>query len=256
MGRVISTISGGKASGYVAWWALQHYPKDDVVLYFNDTGWEHPDLHRFLNDLSVFLDHPIVHDNDGRDVEMVAYDQHAIPNNRLPFCSHTLKAQRLQRYCQDGDVLLFGIGANERHRAKRIKEVYEIVSVNRAITVSLRFPLIEFYIDDIAIAQFYKKHAIETPELYKLGFSHNNCGGGCVRSSKKQWLHLLQVQPETYAERERFEREIAEHFGKRMTILKDMSLERLRLQYQAKQPIELGQEPDVTDCIGICSTTV
>lgn len=249
-------MSGGKASGYVAWWTLQNYPKDNVILYFNDTGWEHPDLHRFLNDMSVFLNHPLTCDNDGRDVEMVAYDHHAIPNNRLPFCSHTLKAQRLQRFCQDGDVLLFGIGPNERHRAKRIKEVYEIVSVDRHITVKLRFPLIEYDVDDITIAQFYKNHAIDIPELYKLGFSHNNCGGGCVRSSKRQWLHLLQVQPETYAKRERFEQEIAEHFGKRMTILKDISLEQLRIRHQTQQSIEIGQEPDVNDCIGICSTMV
>lgn len=256
MGRVISTISGGKASGYVAWWALQHYPKDDVVLYFNDTGWEHPDLYRFLRDLSAFLDHPITEDSDGRDVEMLAYDNYAIPNNRMPFCSRQLKAERLQKYCQDGDILLFGIGSDERHRAKRIAEVYAGVAQQKKITLSVRFPLIEESILHSTIEGFYSENGIEIPELYRLGFKHNNCAGGCVRSSKRQWLHLLQVQPETYAERERFEREIAEHFGKRMTILKNMSLEELRTQRELQSQMDFSDEPDVTDCIGICSTMV
>lgn len=178
MARIIATISGGKSSGYMAHWALQHYPKSDVVLYFNDTGWEHPDLHRFLRDLSVFLDHPITEDSDGRDVELLAYDKHAIPNNRMPFCSVKLKAERLQKYCRDGDVLLFGIGAEEAHRAVRIVDVYAEVARRRRITLTVRFPLIEQRVTPQTIDAFYVDHGIEIPALYRLGFKHNNCGGG------------------------------------------------------------------------------
>lgn len=256
MTRIIATISGGKASGFMAHWALQHYPKSDVVLYFNDTGWEHPDLHRFLRDLSVFLDHPITEDSDGRDVELLAYDKHAIPNNRMPFCSVKLKAERLQKYCRDGDVLLFGIGAEEAHRAVRIVDVYAEVARRRRITLTVRFPLIEQRVTPQTIDAFYVDHGIEIPALYRLGFKHNNCGGGCVRSSRRQWLHLLRTQPETFAERERFEGEISDHFGKRLTMMKNISLKELRLAAEAQSEIvfDSDDERDVTDCIGICST--
>jgi 3'-phosphoadenosine 5'-phosphosulfate sulfotransferase (PAPS reductase)/FAD synthetase len=254
MARIIATISGGKASGYVAHWALQHYAKDDVVLYFNDTGWGHPDLYRFLRDLSTHLNHPITEDSDGRDVELLAYDEHAIPNNRMPFCSVQLKAERLQKYCLDGDVLLFGIGADELHRAARIAEVYAEVARRRRINLGIRFPLIEERISSATIDQFYSDNGIEIPALYRLGFKHNNCGGGCVRSSKRQWVHLLRVQPETFAERERFEMEIGEHFGKRMTMMKNISLQELRLAVEAQTEMVFPNEPDVTDCIGVCNT--
>ena len=110
MGRVIATISGGKASAWCANWALKTYRKEDVLLYFNDTKWEHPDLYRFLNDLSEYLNHPIFFDSDGRTPEELFYDHRALANNRMPFCSSTLKAERLQKYYQDGDTLVFGLG--------------------------------------------------------------------------------------------------------------------------------------------------
>jgi len=102
---VIVTVSGGKASAWCAYWALNHYKKSEVVLYFNDTRWEHPDLYRFLYDLSNHLNHPIVWDSDGRSPEQLFYDNNALANNRMPFCSRILKAQRLQRYYKDGDTL-------------------------------------------------------------------------------------------------------------------------------------------------------
>lgn len=63
---IIVALSGGKASAWCANYVLTHYAKEEVVLYFNDTRWEHKDLYRFLDDLSIYFDHPIVFDSDGR----------------------------------------------------------------------------------------------------------------------------------------------------------------------------------------------
>ncbi|MFM6395675.1 MAG: phosphoadenosine phosphosulfate reductase family protein, partial [Planktothrix sp.] len=66
---IIVALSGGKASAYCADYALNNFPKKDVILYFNDTKWEHPDLYRFLNDLSKYWDKEITYDSDGRSPE-------------------------------------------------------------------------------------------------------------------------------------------------------------------------------------------
>jgi len=108
--RVIVALSGGKASAWCANWAFQNYDKKDIVLYFNDTKWEHVDLYRFLDDLSKYFDHPILYDSDGRNPEQLFNDQHAIANNRMPFCSRVLKAERLHNFYNDGDAIIFGIG--------------------------------------------------------------------------------------------------------------------------------------------------
>jgi 3'-phosphoadenosine 5'-phosphosulfate sulfotransferase (PAPS reductase)/FAD synthetase len=183
-GRVIVALSGGKASAWCAWWALQHYPAESVVLYFNDTKWEHPDLYRFLADLSTYLGKEITEDSDGRSVEDVFYDKQFIADNRAPFCSRILKAERLQRFYRDKDTIVFGIGQDEAHRAIRIVEVYQEHSERKKRRVTVRFPLVAESITGLMIDQWLASTGIAPPILYSLGFSHNNCSGGCVRAGK------------------------------------------------------------------------
>lgn len=202
--RHIVCLSGGKASAWCADWVLKNV-SDEVVLYFNDTKWEHKDLYRFLNDLSKHWGKEIYFDSDGRSPEEVFYDRNFLANNRVPLCSQILKAERLQKFVQEGDILYFGIGSEEVHRAIRIKEVYKKYKVVFPLLVAGKPPF--YSISSEEITEWLKIIGIEEPELYKKGFSHNNCSGGCVRQGKKAWLHLLQHYPEVYAEREREIRE-------------------------------------------------
>lgn len=251
---IIVALSGGKASAWVAWRALQDYPKDEVELYFNDTGWEHKDLYRFLDDLEVLFDKKIVRDSDGRNPEELFYDNHALANNRMPFCSRVLKAERLQKYYRDGDTILFGIGLEEIHRAKRLVEVYERVSDKTGKRVQLGFPLISHEMTKELVGRWIEESGIKIPELYRLGFEHNNCSGGCVRAGKKQWKLLYEKLPEVYAERERVEREMGEWLGKKVHFLKDETLEEFRGRVDRGELSKHYDEPSVTECIGICDT--
>ncbi len=221
---VIVTISGGKASAWCADWALKQYPKEEVILYFNDTKWEHADLYRFLDDLSKYF----TYDPDGRSPEELFYDHHALANNRMPFCSHELKAMRLQKFYKDRDTLVFGIGADEPHRATRIVGVYQVVALKTGKWPKLAFPLIKENTTKQQIDDFLKEANIQEPLLYRLGFLHNNCSGGCVRAGKKHWKLLYEKLPEVYAERERVEREMREHLGKDISFFKDETLEAFR----------------------------
>lgn len=252
--RAIVALSGGKASAWCADWAFRNFAKEDVVLYFNDTKWEHEDLYRFLDDLSRHFDHPVTFDSDGRSVEQLFYDHNALANNRMPFCSRILKAERLQKFYKDGDTIIFGIGCAEAHRARRISEVYAEYSRRKKKWPKLRFPLIGEQIGSEAIDQFLTDAGIDEPLLYRLGFKHNNCSGGCVRSGKGQWLHLLNTLPDVYAERERVERELSEHVGKECTFMKTISLKQLREMDESQLKLNsIFDDEEATDCIGICS---
>lgn len=270
MHRVIVALSGGKASAYCADWAFKNYEKERILLYFNDTKWEHPDLYRFLQDISAYFDHPIFQDSDGRSPEDLFYDQHAIANNRMPFCSRILKAERLQKFCQDGDTLIFGIGCTERQRQSRLHQVYS----NLGKVLLLRFPLMEQFHEDEKeqekkeIDRFFVQAGIKIPELYGKGFLHNNCAGGCVRAGKKQWKLLYDTFPEIYLDRERVENEVSAYFGKRMTIFKDESLEEFRKRIESGNLSNYYTRPHVdqytlqlddaqmeeSECIGVCGT--
>jgi len=212
MNRVIVALSGGKASAWCADWALKKYGHSRVVLYFNDTKWEHPDLYRFLTDLSSYFEKEITHDSDGRNPEELFVDQHALANNRMPFCSRILKAERLQKYYKDGDILVFGIGLDEPDRWDRLNVVYSKIAKKTGKKCSLEMPLISNSITSLDIDNFLKNAGIREPLLYSLGFKHNNCSGGCVRAGKKHWKLLYEKLPGVYLERERVEEKIRKRY--------------------------------------------
>ncbi len=253
---IIVTLSGGKASAYCAKLIFDKYPKEDVILYFNDTKWEHPDLYRFLDDLSAYFNHPIIHDSDGRSVEDLFFHYNALANSRMAFCSQILKAQRLHDYYKDGDTLVFGIDNSEKHRADRIEQVYVDIQRRKKKSCKIEFPLIENKVIKEEVNEWLKQTAIEEPLLYKLGFSHNNCSGGCVRAGERHWTLLYKKLPKVYLDRERAENEIRLITGRDITILKNMTLTQLRETIENDIASEYDYDADTdgtVECIGICS---
>ena len=100
---------------------------------------------------------------------------------------------------------------------------------------------------------------VELPELYKLSFSHNNCGGFCCRAGRGHFLNLLQTKPKLFAYHEQKERELREYLGKDVAMMKKtvrkqtqpLTMEKLRLLY------EQGKEDAIDKCdIGGCGRFV
>jgi 3'-phosphoadenosine 5'-phosphosulfate sulfotransferase (PAPS reductase)/FAD synthetase len=247
----IVALSGGLSSFYAAYLSLQKYGKDMVQLYFNDTKWEHKDLYRFLEDIEIYLDKQIYRDSDGRSPEQVFYDEHFLGCDRIPLCSKILKAQRLQKHYKHGDNLIFGIGTHEKQRASRILAAYQVYAAKSGRYPTLEFPLIDENIIEDEIKLWFKSTKIKLPELYRLGFSHNNCSGGCVRQGKQQWLKLLYTYPDIYADRERLEIEFSNHFDKPVHYMKDMTLTQLRLSREKLNKSRLF-DPEY-ECYGACN---
>ena len=233
-------------SFHAAYLAVKKYGKKNVLLYFNDTKWEHKDLYRFLEDIKIYLDKDIFFDSDGRSPEQVFFDQHFLGNDRVPLCSRILKAERLQKYYKDGDNLIFGIGIEEKRRVQRIVAAYQTVYAKTSKFCALGFPLVEREISKEETMAWFKRTEIKIPELYTLGFEHNNCSGGCVRQGKRQWKHLLSALPDVYRERELLEKRFREVFGKG-SYLKNTTLEELR-----GDMVLDSEEPFHGECIGIC----
>jgi 3'-phosphoadenosine 5'-phosphosulfate sulfotransferase (PAPS reductase)/FAD synthetase len=252
--RTIVALSGGLASAWCANYAIEKWGREKVVLYFNDTKWEDQDLYRFLEDLEDYFKVKIVKDSDGRNPEEVFNEEHLMGNSRIAICSRILKAQRLQQFYQNGDVLAFGIDKTEEHRAVRIRQVYADVAIKKKKDCTLVFPLINENIEKWKVRDWLNSTGIRQPRLYDLGFAHNNCAGGCVRAGKKHWNHLLKNLPEVYADRERMETEFRFSYPN-ATILKNETLEdfRIRMTETVVQP-DLWTEEDkaVVECVGIC----
>ena len=256
-GRHIVALSGGVASAWVGHWARTYIGKG-VVYYFNDTKWEHPDLYRFLSDFEGALDVDIIKDNDGRNPEQVFYDNKMLGSDRAPICSKFLKAKKMQDFVLPGDKVYFGIGIHELQRASRIAPIYE------RLGVEAKFPMIENPVLKHKPFELCQDLGIEIPQMYKDGFEHNNCYGGCVRAGAKQWLSMLRTYPDVFADRERIEREFTDWNNARRLkedpkyrprdyhFMKDMGLKELREIEEQGIDFDFGPDEWQGECVGIC----
>lgn len=89
---------------------------------------------------------------------------------------------------------------------------------------------------------------IRAPRLYDLGFSHNNCGGGCVRAGIGHFANLLAKLPDVYAEWEANEQGMRDFLERDdIAILRDrtggkskpLTLVQLRRRIVANEPLDL-----------------
>jgi len=204
-------FSGGKSSFAVADYVKEKYPNDNIVLYFTDTLWEDEDLYRFINEASDKLQLPMLnHSMQLNPIELM-FEKKLVFNSMIGDCSKILKMKvaadflkkgikpkyeqwRNKQYLKDEDFtkgakLYFGIGWEEAHREGPIRKNWKPFEVD--------MPLIDLMIDNNDIL---KKHNIREPDLYKLGFSHNNCAGKCVKAGQNHYLRLKRERPDVFKE--------------------------------------------------------
>lgn len=191
------SFSGGKASAVTALVALERGL--DFNLIFADTLIEDADLYRFNADVARACGKEIIRLCDGRTPWGVFVKERYIGNSRIAPCSSELKTKPVMRWLAENaapdDPLVLGMDWSEMDRIERARKRWAPRPV-----ISLLNDLKVYRWQHEAIL---KRHGIEPPRLYARGFSHNNCGGFCVRAGHGQFLRLLASDPATYMEHER-----------------------------------------------------
>lgn len=209
--------SGGITSWATAKRVIERHGTANVVLLFADTLSEHPDLYRFNREASAEIGLPITRVCDGRTPIQANRDAKFLGSSRLAPCSKLLKQipcrNWLGEHCDPAHTVLYvGIDAWEAHRVDGIRAGWSPWRVE--------FPLIDPPLvpkDGWVIKA--RELGIEEPEMYRLGYPHNNCYGGCVRGGVAYWAHTLKTFPEVYAEHERAESEFRTDGGNSATYL-------------------------------------
>lgn len=247
-------FSGGIGSFWVAHRLVTEHGPENVTLLFSDVRGdnpgphvgEDPDTYRFIDAAVAILGCRYVRVADGRDIWQVFKDRRFLGNSRQANCSHTLKQIPAKKWLKDNTspdthVIAIGIDWTETHRRPAIVKAYAPYRVV--------FPMCEKpYWDKRMMISSAQDLGLRPPRLYSLGFSHNNCGGGCVRSGQGQFKMLLDIMPERYAVWERGEQEVRDHLGKDVSILSrtidgvksNLTLRELRENQQSVDMLDLG----------------
>jgi hypothetical protein len=230
--------SGGIGSWAATRRVIAEHGTDNLVLLVADTRVEDPDLWRFVRDSTVHIGVPPTVVADGRTPFEVFTDQRFLGNSRLAPCSAILKQRPARAWLtantDPADTVLYvGIDWSEAHRTPAI--------VRGWAPWTVRFPMCdEPHLSKQDILDAARAAGLQPPRLYELGFSHNNCGGACVRGGQKHWLHLLTVFPDRYAEAEEHEQRLREQLGdvailreRRSGVSRPLTLTELRHRHQA-----------------------
>lgn len=239
----MSTLHVVQYSGGIGSWAATQrvvtaHGITNLVLLAADTRVEDPDLWRFVRDSTVHIGVAPTVVADGRTPFQVFRDQRFLGNSRLAPCSSLLKQRParawLDAHANPADTVLYvGIDWSETHRIPAIERGWAPWTV--------RFPMAdEPYLSKQDMLDAARAAGVTPPRLYELGFSHNNCGGVCVRGGQKHWLHLLSVFPDLYAQAEEHEQRLRAELGnvailreRRGGVSRPLTLTELRRRHQA-----------------------
>lgn len=174
---------------------------------FADTLMEDEDLYRFNSDIEKLLGIKLTIIADGRTPWQVFEDVKFIGNSRIDPCSKHLKRDLIKKwihtnYLPEACVLWVGIDCSEEHRLEAV--------VQNNLPYQYRSILIEnnIFIDTEYKMDWCFDNGIEPPRLYAMGFTHNNCGGFCVKAGLAHFKKLYEKLPERYKEHEEKELEL------------------------------------------------
>lgn len=251
-------FSGGIGSWAAAKRVAAQHGTADLTLLFTDTLIEDEDLYRFLDDASAKIGVPVTRIAEGRDPWQVFFDKRFLGNSRIDPCSDLLKRRLadgwLDANCDPCNTRIYvGIDWTEAHRFTRLRDrrladgwVYEAPLCEPPLVAKPQ------------MLDALRADGIEPPRIYAKGFSHNNCGGFCIKAGHGHFALLLQHFPDRYSYHEAKEQKIRQVIGKDVSILTDRSgdgkKKPLTLQ-TLRERIEAGFEFDRFD-IGGCGCFV
>lgn len=215
----IVLYSGGLGSYFTTKRILeQGISKEDIILLFTDTLVEDEDLYRFLKESTEHLGIPLFRVYDGRDIWQVFKDVEYLGNSRIDPCSRILKRQLSRKvvgsFDSDDVIVYLGFDWTEINRFEKAQKAW--------LPYTIKCPLIDKpYIDKEDMKRMIEQEdGIQLPRLYKMGFAHNNCGGGCVKAGIGHFAKLYREFPERFALWEAKEQEVREHLDKDVSILR------------------------------------
>ena len=222
--KIICWWSGGITSAVACKLALTKYGKKRCEIIMLDTGNEHIDTYRFLQDCEKWYGMPIklLKSSDYKNIEETWFKHNSLNTATGAICSYMLKRRVREKWEKENDyehqVFGFEFDKKEQNRAKSLM-------LNHPQTKPL-FPLIDGKMNKNDCLKFVKDAGIEIPLAYSLGFHNNNClKTGCVQGGIGYWKKIQKEMPEIFDKMVKVEHDITNQKGQPVTMLKDQSKE-------------------------------
>ena len=260
MSKRVVMFSGGIASWATAKLVAQKHGTEGLFLLFADVKGnaesphigEDEDTYAFIDAAVKNVGGEYIYLNEGRDIWTLFKDQKFLGNSRVANCSKLLKQRPARKWleanCDPQETTVYvGIDWSEVHRLPAIVKNYKPYTVES--------PLAEPpYRDKDELLAWAKAEGLPIPRLYKMGFAHNNCGGGCVRAGQGQFKKLLETMPERFDVWMQKEQEVIGVVGREVSILTEVvngvkkPLPLIELKRRVEEQPQLIDDYDIGAC--------
>lgn len=200
MSRTISWFSCGAASAVATKLALTEGP---ATIAYCEVIEEHPDNKRFLEDCQEWFGQEIVmlgNDQYGRSIYEVFEKTRYLVGPGGARCTGELKKRVREEFQESNDVHVFGYTAEEQHRVDRL--------LDSNAQLEIITPLIDRGLTKQDCLAIISDVGIELPEMYKLGYSNNNCMGCVKASSPEYWRKIERDFPEYFERMNKMEKHL------------------------------------------------
>ena len=203
MSRIICWFSCGGASAVATKLLLANKELtskyDEVVIAYCKIQEEHPDNERFLADCENWFEHPIttlMHEGYKGSIFNV-FEKNYMRTPAGSPCTRALKKQVRTKFQKSDDLHVFGYTVEEEQRADKF------IDANNEIET--HWPLIDEQLTKGEVLAMVERAGIELPEMYKLGYEHNNCIG-CVKGGMGYWNKIRVDFPDEFKRMADFEK--------------------------------------------------
>lgn len=232
--RTVCWFSCGAASAVATKLAISE-SKEPVEIVYCHVKEEHHDNLRFKADCEKWFGQEIkVIQNDkynGSIYEVFEKNKYIVGIAGAP-CTRLLKKELRKKYEKPNDIQVFGYTVEEQDRVDRFIDANNDVNlwsilIDKGLTKSDCLAMID-------------RAGIEIPQMYKLGYSNNNCIG-CVKGGLGYWNKIKKDFPVEFTRMAELEKKIGakilKHQGERIWLT---DLPENAGDYPTEQSIECG----------------
>lgn len=200
--RVLVWYSDGAASAVAAKHAVEKYGDRCEVVKCDTTDDEHPDNLRFRADVERWIGRTVtlIRSEKFAGIDEVFEQTRYMAGIAGARCTTELKKQVRIEYQRPDDIHIFGYTADEWKRAR------DFTANNPELACD--WILIDGFIRKQDCHRILREAGIAQPDMYALGFEHNNCLGCVKATSPAYWARTRHHFPEAFERRARQSRDI------------------------------------------------
>jgi 3'-phosphoadenosine 5'-phosphosulfate sulfotransferase (PAPS reductase)/FAD synthetase len=243
---LLVSVSGGKDSTAMALWLIDQGLADRCHYVFADTGWEHPDVYKYLEYLENIIGpiHKATNSKYPGGFADLVRKKGMFPSRKFRFCTEQLKVVPIREYAAQlteelGQELISCVGI--RAAESRSRAALDMWDSGGPIKLDTWRPIIEWGVDDVI--EYHNRHNVVPCSLY-LRDKHPASRVGCypcIMSRKKEICGVAEQDSWRIDEIRNLELEVQEKYIGRNPDWKDQKWQ-LPTMFQGRQ-YKKGERP-------------